>query len=363
MYKSFSILRFRGLSRCSLEGMRRVTILTGKNNAGKTAVLESLLVHCGDHNPNLLMVVNAVRGLNKVRVDTFSQTDAPWLSVFTDYDDSRPIKLSGEVLTRADQYELKSMTISPVKNHTELTGLSAYARNLSATQDGMSAKVLKLELSEGKKGKSHKHFMYFDGNQTVVFPPPPMVQYMTRLISPHSRDTAEALAEQFARLQVAGKVGLLVNALKEIEPRLTSLELVFNGEPMIHGNIGLKDRRLIPLALMGDGVMRVAAIILALGSATGGLVLVDDIDTGIHHSVMPQYWASIMRAAEVFDAQVVATTHSDECVRAALSAASEIHMRDSLSLIRMERQEDRVNAYAYDSDEMDAAFVTGLEVR
>lgn len=362
MYKSFSILRFRGLTSCNLEGMRRVTLLTGKNNAGKTAVLEAMFIHSGGHRPNLVMVVNAIRGVSKVRVDTASESDPPWLSAFTGYDDTHPIQLTGQVSTKQGQYEAITMKISTVKTHTELSGFSSQVRNLPFTAEGLTSKILKLELIEGKRAKSSKYFLYFDNNQQVVFPTSPMLKFQTRFISAHNRNTAEEQATQFAGFQIAGTQELLMEALREIEPRLKKLELVFSGEPMIHGDIGLPDRRMIPLAVMGDGTNRVASLVLAIGNTRGGVVLVDDIDTGLHHSVMPKFWATVMKAAKTFNVQVVATTHSDECVKAALSASKD-QGSDDLSLIRMERQNDQFEAFTYDSEEIEAAFSTGLEVR
>lgn len=362
MYKSFSISGFRGLSRCSIEGMRRLTLLTGMNNTGKTAALEAMFIHSGHHNPNLVMVVNAVRGVAKIRLDPTSEGDPPWLSVFSGFVDTLPIRLTGEVQVKSGQFETRVMQITSVKSQTELSGLSAQVRGLPYSTDGLTAKILKLELTDGRK-KSVKHFMYYDGNQQHVIPTPPLLRYQARFLSPHQRDSMEEQATQFARLQLSGQVDLLLAALREIEPRLRGLELVFNGEPMLHGDIGMKNRRLVPLPYMGDGVSRVAALILAIGSVPGGAVFVDDIDTGLHYSVMQAFWASVMKAADLFDVQVVATTHSGECLKAALLNAEETNSREDLCLVRLERQADHVAAFTYGHDEIEFALGSGLEVR
>lgn len=363
MYESFSILRFRGLNRCNIKGMQRVTLITGKNNAGKTAVLESMFIHAGSHNPNLLIVVNALRGLNKFRVDPSPGSDSPWISVFAGYDDTQPIKLVGEVRTKPGHTETKTMQISPVRNHTELSGMSSAARNLPVTNEGLSSKVLKLEFSEGRKAKSSKNFLYFDGTQQVIFPQPPLVKYQARIVSPRHKETAEDQANLLAKFQIHGHMPQLLDAIRVIEPRLKSLELVFNGEPTLHGDIGLAERRLIPLAIMGDGVTRVASLVMSIGTSPGGVVFIDDIDTGIHHSVMEKLWVAIFRAAETFDVQVVATTHSEECLKSAMAAATEEGKKAELSLIRLERQGDEVKSFTYDADDIEIAFSSGLEVR
>lgn len=341
--------------------MKQVTLITGKNNAGKTAALESLFIFSGHRNPTLVMVVNAIRGINKFKVDTWTQSEPPWLSVFGSYDDTRPVVLEAEVRYGHDKYDHKTMKISSVKSHTELSGLSAYVRNLVAP-GGLSTKVMKVEYEE-RRGKFDKHFLYFDGQQPVVLPPVPMVVDMTRFLSAHQKTTSEELALWYGQLQLRGETELLLKALQEIEPRLKELELVFSSEPIIHGDIGLATRRLLPLAVMGDGVVRVATLILAMGSAPGGAILVDDIDTGLHHSVMSKVWAAIFKAAELFDSQVIATTHSDECVGAALSASKATGAQSTLGLVRLERRNGKVAANTFDSEELEAAFGSELEVR
>src|SRR5687768_10253776 len=105
MLRSFSVERFRGLAHCKIEGMRRVTLFTGKNNVGKTAILEAIFVHSGRTNPSLVMIVNGVRGMGKFAVDFDPDSEPPWASVFSSYDDSHPVRLSGVVESKPGQSE------------------------------------------------------------------------------------------------------------------------------------------------------------------------------------------------------------------------------------------------------------------
>jgi AAA domain, putative AbiEii toxin, Type IV TA system len=362
MFKSFSISRFRGLQRCDLNEMRRVTLLTGKNNTGKTSVLEAMFIHSGNQ-PNLLMVASALRGMNRIQVDTLPTVDAPWLSTFCGYDDSQPIKLTSVSSTANSSGETRTVQISTVKNQTEVGGLAMHLRNAPSTPEGLAQKMLKLMVTEGRKPKSHTYFMYYDNGQPIVFPPPPMVAHVSRFLSPYSRDTAEDRATQFSRLQTRGDVEGLVVALRKLEPRLKDLALVFNGEPSLHGDIGLPERKYIPLAVMGDGLSRVANLLIAIANTPGGAVFVDDIDTGLHHSVMQDFWSSVRVAAEQFNVQVIASTHSEECIRAATSSFKASNKLSELSLIRLQRGESKIDSYTYEAEEVLLAFDSGLEVR
>lgn len=368
MFHSFSVERFRGLRRCDLHGMKRITLLTGKNNVGKSAILEGLFVHSGNYNPNLAMVTNAIRGLQKFTVDGNPSNQSPWASLFYQYEDQQSIKFSGLVSFGDKPSESISVSLSPVRNQVELSGLGQSLRMQALRVSAFGvAKVLKLEFSKGRKAgrdshKPQKHYLLIEDSQAMVFPPAPNPEAASRLLST-TRESAGNLVSQFSRFQIENKVHLLIDALQPMEPRLEGLEVVFDGEPLLHGVFSGSGRRLMPLPLMGDGLNRVMTLILAIGACPGGVVLVDDVDTGLHYSIMSKVWQSVVRAAEEFDVQVVGTTHSSECAEAALEAARDLDKSDDFTVIRLERNGEDVVTFTYTADELFEAIDANLEVR
>jgi hypothetical protein len=63
MITSFSIKNFRCLPDLQLDGLRRINLLVGANNTGKTSLLEALFLNLGAHNPEICVRLNAWRGL------------------------------------------------------------------------------------------------------------------------------------------------------------------------------------------------------------------------------------------------------------------------------------------------------------
>jgi AAA15 family ATPase/GTPase len=113
---------------------------------------------------------------------------------------------------------------------------------------------------------------------------------------------------------------------------------------------------------MGEGMARLASLVLAIGNAQGGVVLVDEIENGLHHSILPQVWQAIDKVSRQFATQVFATTHSLECITAAHQAFSESE-HYAFRLHRLERVQDTIRAITYDQEALAAAIDTGLEVR
>jgi hypothetical protein len=93
---------------------------------------------------------------------------------------------------------------------------------------------------------------------------------------------------------------LLLDALQIIEPRLEKIQILSpQGAPMMWGHLkGCLEP--IPLSLFGDGTRRLASLILAIGEAQGGVALVDEIENGIHHSVLKDMWRVVAAAASLF---------------------------------------------------------------
>ena len=73
----------------------------------------------------------------------------------------------------------------------------------------------------------------------------------------------------------------------------------------------------------GDGVMQVLRILLAGLARRGGSWLVDEIEDGVHSSVLPEVWRAIGETAKTMDKQIFCTTHSQELVVSAIAAGGE----------------------------------------
>jgi len=131
-------------------------------------------------------------------------------------------------------------------------------------------------------------------------------------------------------------------------------------EPIINGDIGM--RELVPLPLMGEGMGRLLSIILAIANAKGGTILIDEIENGLHHSVLTDVWKAIADAARRSDVQIFATTHSYECIIAA-HQAFETSEKDDFRYHRLERVKDKIQAITYDRENLAISEEMNLEMR
>jgi AAA15 family ATPase/GTPase len=118
----------------------------------------------------------------------------------------------------------------------------------------------------------------------------------------------------------------------------------------------------VPIGSMGDGMWRMMAMAIAIAHCKDGVLLIDEIDTGLHYTVMANMWRLIFGAAKELNVQVFASTHSSDCIRSLAELCYlETDVADNVTLQRIER--DKENAVAYTAEEIEIAAERRVEVR
>jgi len=159
-----------------------------------------------------------------------------------------------------------------------------------------------------------------------------------------------------------------VRSLRLIDDRVEDANAVGESDPryLRRGRRILVTLRDIPIPVslnsLGDGIIRLFAAALAVARSRGGLLVIDEIENGIHYTVQQDFWEMIMKAAMDHNVQVFATTHSFDCVRGFAAAAEEFE-RDACALVRIDRFRDGLKAIEYPPEDLEAAAVQGIEVR
>lgn len=134
-----------------------------------------------------------------------------------------------------------------------------------------------------------------------------------------------------------GSEAAVIDAMQLLEPRLQSIHFLSSERSYRHSRSGVLlgfegEKRRVPLGSQGDGMSRMLALSLSLSRTTGGYLLVDEIDTGLHWTVMADMWRLVIETARRNNTQVFATTHSLDCLRGLDQACREYpHLADDVS--------------------------------
>ncbi|MDE0104504.1 MAG: AAA family ATPase [Bryobacterales bacterium] len=364
MIENLRLTNLRLFRELQVDRLERVNLFAGHNNSGKSSVLEAILLLAVGGNPSLALRIPKFRGLSHLPPGVPASF---WKSMFFELDTGKPIEIKcthsrlgylSLTVSRESGSSLVRQGVGLSKGRGGREARSRQIRSLSLlTSKGNPGGPWGILLSWKDKNNDELRSMHLTVDSNDVWFSGEVIRLEAEFVSPsigNIRDDSVLLGQLRERKQGS----LLTEALRIIEPRLESVEdSSATGTPMIRVDIGLPE--LVPLSAMGEGMTRIARIVLAMSSVRGGVVLVDEIETGIHHSVLKKLWAVVAKAARTFDVQVFATTHSFECLVAAQEA-----LPDAWRFHRLERNEDGSSrCVSFDVEDVDVVVRHGLEVR
>ena len=120
--------------------------------------------------------------------------------------------------------------------------------------------------------------------------------------------------------------------------------------------------RPVPLKSLGDGAVRIFSTALAIANSRDGFFVIDEAENGIHHSVQADFWKMVMKASFENNVQVLATTHSWDCVVGFSHAAVKIEEVEG-RLVRVDRLGDQLRIVEYTEDDLQVVTRQRIEVR
>ena len=362
MYSSIRIRGYRGLESFELTELGRINLLVGGNNSGKTSILECIELLRSAGNPAVLQSIVSRRG--EWGYDG-GEERRPLLAVrhlFAGHDFGRKIAIESDGKAAHDVWASR-MTIATedadVEGQADLGPFEEEAPFQLRLRCSNPVGDVKIRMSpEGLVDPRRLRPQRFD-DEVVSF------------VSAVGMSVPEVV-RTFDRVVLTDKEESVTEALRAIEPRVERLASVSHEHGLgrapyrgARGGMYLKLRDVperVPIGTVGEGMWRVLGLALALANAQGGVLLVDEIDTGLHYSVLDGMWRMVSERAEALSVQVFATTHSSDCYRSlAVVAAPDSGCSGDVTIQRVDPRHRK--AARFGSAEVVAAAERGLEVR
>lgn len=373
MYKSFRVKNFRCFKDLQINDLGRVNLIAGKNNTGKTALMEAMYLHSGNRDARTLLRIEHHESLRLYREFMPSDTDddskslVSWNNLFYNFETNNPIELTasievGESLFHGQRFDstvtvssksVESLDIDDILSQLRIEDLERYRYvDVLEIKSDTDRRSTFLAILNGRvrgsrlrnKNPRQSDFLYAQ-----------------------EKIDSRLNAHRISNMRQSNDLATLVAALSDIEYRLKGLELLFDGNrPLIYADIGLS--QLVPLSHLGDGMNRVASLILAMSEVPKGAIFIDEIENGIHYTVQKDVWKAIARVAKESSIQVFATTHNWEMIEAAHKAFVDLGQLDEFRFHRINRisntnDADNVEAITYNKAGVEAFIRSQYEVR
>lgn len=341
------ISNFRGIDHAELKELKYVNLIVGQNNSGKTSILEAIFVLSGMSNPGLLHTVNNIRGLQL-------KTDNDFKYIFNNLNLTKPISLNGIVSgvkrsAKISIYKDNKQSIYPFEsssNSFESTILTL--QNQIKDIDG-------LKISFKNNGEDEQDVYISLKSHAVEL----------------SETYKEALTLKYLNSQPISNKGInlasiikkkktkdIVDILSQIEPNLRDIQILDDNS--IYCDIGKEE--LLPISIMGDGIIKTLSVLSSMYETQGGVLLIDEVENGLHYSSIAVFWKAIIMLAKQLDVQVIATTHSYE----ALGVLSDV-MKESneteIAMYRIEKEDNHTNIIHYNNKDFVISLDENYEVR
>ncbi len=263
MLQNIHIQNFRCFEDFEASGFERVNLIGGKNNSGKTCLLEAIL--CLRKEVDKSTHLSTIAELRKEKLEDIISQE---LRI--------GVNIGGTI----------SVTGNQIDNYPPQY---AFSTDIDKNQSGC----------------------WINPNQ-------PQIYY----ISPNQCLPDIDFDDIFYRVEVEERTNDFVDVLKEIDPSITHIRTI--GRDGMRPKIKqLHNRNYINLNSFGDAIRSVMRYfspivereVFEKNTTKDYILLIDEIENGLHYSAHFEFWKKIFAASKKLNIQIFATTHSLEMIQ------------------------------------------------
>lgn len=347
MYNKLEIEHFRGIRKASIDGFKQINLFFGRNNCGKSSLLDAIFLISGPSNALIPVQINTMRGYSKIAKDDLKID-------FYDMDTNVPIRIKiANDQTRELFISLIQKDINEIapdsQNNSFLSSIEEkkYGLQLSFSTDGTAyqSQFIINSVSEDNKVNATISKSDFEEKLRCIYLGP---KYDFQASIQGLQNILKNKDERF-----------IIEGLQIIEPKVK--DFIFTGEELFV-DTGLSHR--IPINVMGDGARKIVSLLTAIYDSKDGILLIDELSNGFHHSVMADLWKVLIDAAEKSNTQMFVTTHDLDSIKGLRTASKEMNVAERVSAYKLQRMADGIlNSYLYTIDSIDYSLNQEIEIR
>lgn len=380
MLNSLQIRNFRNLKELKINSLGSVNLFTGKNNTGKSTLLEAVALYAAKGDLNFLYQLLNERGENYKQTDSTKDATEVNIKALSSFFPNRDVgfkqtnSLSIGIVENTLFGEQRSnenfVTIRFVKYYDE--AINEVDNELS---QGLRRKRIIVENEgDGLLVDYRIGLELRSGNSSYIFPLERERPYRLLLRTVGTPENYQFIRTKNIDREINGKLWdnitlsekeiYVIEALRIIEPDVERIAFIEESPRERTAVVKLKSSNtVLPLRSMGDGINRILTIILALVNSDNGFLLIDEFENGLHYSVQEKLWKVIFNLSEKLNVQVFSTTHSEDCILGFENILNDNKNRLDGKLIRLELINGFVKQVEFNASELKIANDENIETR
>ncbi|MBO0614546.1 MAG: hypothetical protein RL122_2294 [Pseudomonadota bacterium] len=331
--ENIKIENFKCFENLEINDFKRVNVFGGKNNVGKTALLEAIELLVKSVEPNSL-IYNSYLLLKNRQQRSKNIT----LDFYKDFPHRFEIKSNIRTINIAVD--------NLVEFHTTNTSIANIEFSVNHGKSNFSTE----NFSNGNLyGALHDYF------KNIIFN-----SYFIK----SSKIDDKFLSVLYGFVSELNKEDFVNNSINNFDSSIMTFKIIQTEDEAIP-KLKIQGRdKLVPLSEMGDGISRYVTILCAIWASQNGFLFIDEIENGIHYSNYKKLWELIFMASEQANCQVFVTTHSKECIEAFNNVQQERNDDTGryFELYRSEKKQ-RIVAAVRDAEQLHYSLTHGAAIR
>ncbi len=271
------------------DGFKRVNLIGGKNNVGKTAFMEACYVNV--QSQDLKKFVGSLYSIKYMRENLNILNGASKNAKFF-------IEQSNMIFTKSN-INIASFNIE------EKDGIKQYLFEFNKQN-------IKVNINNFSYESKFTDSIEFIDNFGL---------FNSQIIS------------NYSSIQKKEEEPFLNKTLNKFDERITAFK-VMKDNPQCK-----IDDDYLEITELGDGVKHLISIVTSLYKCEDGYLFIDEIDNGIHYTQLDEIWTIILEVSQKLNVQVFATTHSKECIESYTRVSKKLEDKE-IAYIKMSRLND-----------------------
>lgn len=330
-FSSLIIQKYKIYNEFSLNGLNRINIFAGPNNTGKTTLLEAIYLLTKQNNIGAYFEIikfrNKLDKLDTKYLNDYIKEDIAIEGVFNQVNTNIMIKKApASDIDKKDDYITSYKVISRIDGD-ELSSIVHTFEN-----NPIQRYYEKIEVLCNSIFKSP---FFFNKNE---------------LVNTHKKNIE---LKEFNNI---------VEFIKEfIDKNINTINLTEENDIKRFLIDSTSFGESLDITNYGEGLQRIFEIALSFAYCKNGVLLIDEIETAIHYSLLIEFTKFIQQLADKFNVQVFITSHSKECIGAFIENG---YKNDDIAFFTLVRaKDDKIKSIRYDAENLENELNQNLEIR
>lgn len=346
--RSCNIKAYRGIKDLDIDSLGDVNIIVGNNNSGKTSLLEAIRVLANPSDYTNIIKIARGREISRGNLRfSISLFDA-FLNVFPKRKDQEAYELElsadtiyGEIYTKIEGFieqeihdinEEKLYNFDSSMNEGNIIEVPNFLGELTYSSPVFSADPIQMRTIDNV---SHikTRFEYLSGQRILI---DRQAKEFLKVCYLSANDYTEI---RYISSIIRDKLYLqkVIEVLKIFDSNIQDIRIIENDNHRIVPMLDDSEFGFMPLSLYGDGMKKAIAIAGSIAKASGGILLIDEVETAIHTSGMEELFKFIIKACKQQEVQVFLTTHSEEALGKLLDCEMNNQEMRVLTLVKKDK--------------------------